>query len=910
MRKNLTMLAAFILLSVMNVAAALFEASPKPLQQSSKNVVITFNPAEGNVDGLKGVTTDLYAHIGVYTTKSPSTWAHVKTDWGVNTAANTFKRVAANKFELTIGDMRSYFGITDPSETITHICVIARNAAGNIQTGDNIIEVHPDGFAMDFSSNPANTVILKATEITFTASVSQPSDLEILIDGSSVKSVSNSTSISFTRNFSEQGKEHSVKAVAKSGAETIEKQINVLYVGAAAQQNYPGGTPRQGAVRNADGTVTFCLAAPGKSNVVLVGSWDDYKVLSRNSMKYHDYQGYRYFWTTVSGLDNTTAYPYYYLVDGRFKVSDPYAHLVLDHLSDKWLPDDVYPDRPRYPYEKFDDTMLAVYKGNIDDYNWQCRDFAATNPIAVTNPDALFIYELLLRDFTGTSSQADGTLAQAIEKIPYLRGLGVTAIELMPIMEFDGNNSWGYNTNSYMAPDKSYGSPDEYKRFIDVCHQNGIAVILDIVLNHTPGLHPWYQMYDAGTSPFYNVTAPHDYSVYEDIRQEYPLVEQHWIDVLTYWLTAYKVDGFRFDLTKGLGDSNSYGNGTDSYNQSRIDRLTRLYQAMKKVNPNVIHINENLAGTDEERAMGNAGMLQWNNQNGNAGGYAKGDGADLHYFNAAACSRPAGSTVDYAESHDEEWLGAWAKTSANSQIASSLGNRCKRIGSIATQLLMQPGAKMVWQFGEMGFDQMRTEDTRTNPKEVHWEYLNNIERSALVDTYKKLGWLRRKNPELFSRDADITYNSFGSNNSARSIRLRNGAKEVIAFVNPGTSKTKVSCAATSLSASNSVLVTEGRNAKTSLTGSGTVTVELPAHSYAVYSTNAVSAVEQIGIDSDDNRVYSVDGAVVIEGEYNHVSILNLAGQTVFAGRANGRVDLAPGMYIVNVDGKASKVAVR
>jgi len=109
-----------------------------------------------------------------------------------------------------------------------------------------------------------------------------------------------------------------------------------------------------------------------------------------------------------------------------------------------------------------------------------------------------------------------------MEKIPYIKSLGVNAVELMPVMEFNGNNSWGYNTNFYMAPDKAYGSPEEYKDFIDECHRQGLAVILDVVFNQTDGLAPWYQMYPAGSNPFYNATAPHDYSVLNDLNPRTP----------------------------------------------------------------------------------------------------------------------------------------------------------------------------------------------------------------------------------------------------------------------------------------------------------------------------------------------------------------------------------------------------
>ena len=228
---------------------------------------------------------------------------------------------------------------------------------------------------------------------------------------------------------------------------------------------------------------------------------------------------------------------------------------------------------------------------------------------------------MLFRDFTGTvgDAESNGTVRQAIAKIPYLKNLGVDVIELMPIMEFNGNNSWGYNTNFYFAPDKAYGSPKDYKDFIEACHQNGMAVVLDIVFNQSDGLHPWYMMYEVGKNPHYNATAPHDYSVLNDWNQDSQLVQQQWKDCLKYWMEAYNVDGFRFDLVKGLGNNNSYGSGTDAYNASRVARMKELHQVIKSIKPNGIHINENLAGDKEEIEMGNDGELQWSNINGNSG---------------------------------------------------------------------------------------------------------------------------------------------------------------------------------------------------------------------------------------------------------------------------------------------------
>ncbi|MDE6346353.1 MAG: hypothetical protein K2L55_06765 [Muribaculaceae bacterium] len=899
MKRILFAFAALIMLSALSVKAAMFTPSPMPLQESSKNVVLTFNAAESGVAGLQGLSTDLYVHIGVNTNLSPDSWTYTS-KWGDNAEKYKLKRTAANTFQLTLGDLRTYFGVTNAAEHITKICIIARNAAGNVQTSDQFIEVYPEGLYVSLTTSPASTTITKATEITFTASATQSANLKIYVDDKEVKSASNATTLTYTQTFSTPGVQNNVKAVASNSNGTKEVTVPVLYVKASEQQNYPGGTPKQGAVKNADGSVTFCIAAPGKSSVIIVGSWDNYQALSTNTMKYQDYNGYRYFWHTVKGLDNSTYYPYYYLVDGKYKVSDPYAHLVLDHLSDKWLEEDVFADRPRYPYSQFDDTMLAVYKGDMHDtYNWKVKNFK------VTNPNSLVIYELLFRDFTGTSNTADGTIRKAIDKIPYLNELGVSAVELMPVMEFDGNNSWGYNTNSYMALDKSYGSPDDLKEFIDKCHQCGIAVILDIVFNHTPGLHPWYAMYDAGTSPFYNKTAPHDYSVYEDIRQEYPLVEQHWVDVLTHWLTNYKVDGFRFDLVKGLGDSNSYGKGTEAYNQSRIDRMIRLHAAMKKVNPNVIHINELLASAEEEKPLGNDGQYQWNNQNGNAINYVSKKAANLRYFNSAECSRPVCSTVDYAQSHDEQWVGFKAnKTGVGATT------RCKLQGSMAAQLMMSPGPKMIWQFDELGYDyELKDGLPRTDPKPIPpASYYNSPARKGLMQNYTDLNWMRRSNPEMFDKDVTPVYTGFNQSTGARSIRLTKGDKEIIAFINPGSSNATVTVSATKLTASNSNLLSASKDFTPTLNGTGTsVSVSVPANSYCVYATKAVAGVEDVITDEiggNNCKVYGGQGEIIIEGEYNNVAVYNMSGMMMPS------LNVASGLYIVNVDGQVTKVLVK
>ena len=183
MRKKLLSLLALLGLTVFAASAQLFTTSPAILQESSENVVLKFHANNCDVAALKNSTSDLYAHIGVYTTKSPSTWIHIKEDWGSNKPSNTFKRGSGNVYELTIGDLRTYFGVTDPSERITKVCVIARNAAGSAQTADNFIDVYEEGYAMAFTSSPANTIITKSTTISFTAYATEASSIKIYVDG-------------------------------------------------------------------------------------------------------------------------------------------------------------------------------------------------------------------------------------------------------------------------------------------------------------------------------------------------------------------------------------------------------------------------------------------------------------------------------------------------------------------------------------------------------------------------------------------------------------------------------------------------------------------------------------------------------------------------------------------------------
>ncbi len=194
----------------------------------------------------------------------------------------------------------------------------------------------------------------------------------------------------------------------------------------------------------------------------------------------------------------------------------------------------------------------------------------------------LIIYELHVRGFTMDESSgvsARGTFAGLQEKIPYLKELGINAVELMPIFEFDETVNarevdgqrlleyWGYNTVSFFAPNTSYSSIREYhkegrelKQLIKALHDNGIEVILDVVFNHTAEGNekgPVFSFKGIDNKIYYMLTPDGNYYNFSGcgntLNCNHPVVRQMILDCLRYWAISYRVDGFRFDLASILG---------------------------------------------------------------------------------------------------------------------------------------------------------------------------------------------------------------------------------------------------------------------------------------------------------------------------------------------------------------------
>lgn len=915
------------LLSVLTLSSFALKAqvtsTPFPLQESSQDISITFNASEGNKGLLNfPVTGKMYCYTWAVftdgTTKEVSSWSTM-----FNNDKLLMVAQGDNLWTLYIGDIRSFYGITS-TKTVAKLGFLFRSADGKKEgRGENgsdiMLDVLDEGLQVLLQSSIVGELIsTHNSDATFTAYTTEDASISITVNGETA-AAGTGNKLEAHWQFSTPGV-YEVTATATVNDNTATATHSYRYVQASAEMAYPGGgAPVMGPVKNADGSVTFCIAAPEKISGILVGAWNDYDIIDDHVMYYTDYEGCRYFWITVEGLDNTTRYGYYFIFDGSIKVSDPYARLVLDPWNDKYISTAVFPNLPPYPVDKIQEVPLAIYQGNINDYEWQCNDFVGADP------EDLIVYELLFRDFTGTENAhaGNGTVNKAIEKLDYLKTLGINAIELLPIMDFSGNISWGYNPNFYFAPDKAYGTPDDYKRFIDLCHQNGIAVILDMVFNQSDGLHPWYQMYTPGQNPFYNLNAPHAYSVLNDWNQGNPVVQQQFRDILKYWMEEYRFDGFRFDLVKGLGDNDSYSNNgdaaTNAYNQSRVDRMISLHEFVKTINPNAYFINENLAGAKEENAMAENGQLNWANVNDPACQFAMGYKSNSNMNRLYAPkdgSRLWGSTVSYLESHDEQRLGykqtKWGVAGVQGNTEVSM----QRLGSAAAQMLMAPGAHMIWQFSEMGNAQNTKSDdggNNTDPKTVNWNLLNDPYHKGLYDNYCELIGIRNNYKEIFRENVSFTMNCSATNwENGRTMLSVSGDFELYTVINPNIDGVlEVTIPFKNPSNDNYEILSKSYQSAPTFSAADKV-VYIPANCYVVIGSKNLDSINDVQLSETDKALnaYGIQGQIVVASTDSPVSVFTADGRLVARTAESGNISVPAGLYILRNATASSKVLVK
>ena len=458
----------------------------------------------------------------------------------------------------------------------------------------------------------------------------------------------------------------------------------------------PTERPRPEGVSNgiyygADGTsVTLCTYAASKTasakRVFLLGDMTNWKL----SGDYQLYKDGNYFWITLTGLEPGKEYRFQYAVeraDGvKKQISDLYSEKVI-HPDDQYEPKTVDPTLIDYPAGA--DGYVTVIQPGKPAFEWSDATLHFQRP----NKNNLVIYEVWIYDYTEGRS-----LKGLTKRLDYIQNLGVNAIELMPICEFDGNYNWGYSPNHYFAPDRAYGSETMYKTFIDECHKRGIAVILDMVFNHATGLNPMNKLYPYGTdlasNPWFNVSAPHSDNVYEDWNHGFAPAHEMFIRALKYWLTEYKVDGFRLDLSHGLC--------SDQPNTSVANLKDYYDKGVKAVAPDAYMILEHWGGNmaTERPQLVSYGMQCWSNTSNaycqTAMGWLK-DGDGFGDANKDGY-------VSYCESHDEERMQYKAKKYGNGDLQTNTSARLARVPENVAFNVLLNGSHMVWMWEEIGYD--------------------------------------------------------------------------------------------------------------------------------------------------------------------------------------------------------------
>lgn len=862
-------------------------------------VELIYDATKGTA-GLKDYagSDGIYAHIGVITnlSSSNSDWKHAPT-WGDNSAKYKLTSLGSNKWKLVITpSMASYFGLTS-SEVVKKLAMVFRNGLktkeGKDTGGTDIsVTVYDAGLNVSFTSPTSNQSLALGTNLAITVNSSLTSNLELSMNRSVLKSETASTSLNHSQLFSATG-DYTLIASATLNNTSVYDTLKVCVPEAVVNQTRPANT--QIGINYIDNsTVTLVYHAPNKTNVFLLGEFNDWSQLNAYQLK----KDGEYWWITLTGLTAGKIYGYQYLVDGTIRTSDPYTEMVLDPWNDKWINEKqlIYPNLKAYPEGKTE-GLVATFQTAKPTYNWEVPSFN------VTSRENLVIYELLLRDFTPEKS-----LQAAILKLDYLKSLGVTAVELMPVQEFDGNNSWGYNPNHYFAPDKAYGTADIYKQFVDECHKRGIAVILDIVLNHASGSHPFAKLYwnsttnkTATNNPWFNVDAPHPYSVFHDFNHSYQGTRDYFKRMIQYWLTEYKIDGYRLDLTKGITQKASTESTASAYDQTRIDYLTEYYNAATATKSDVMFILEHFCDYSEENALANKGMYLWRNVNNSFSQAAMGIQSDSDFGGLSSSPR---RWVGYAESHDEERNFYKAKAFGSGVIKTDSVYRTNRVPLNIAFTTLVPGPKMIWQFGEIGYDiSIDALGGRTSEKPSAFGWLSLSHRKSAYDLSSKIITLRKMYPNVFN-DGILSIQS-GTNDweSGRRISIIHSELNILAIGNFKASETITAFPNFPKTGAWYNLLT-GQQYNVSFTNTP---IQIGAGQVLIFTDKQINLPSSVIENKTNNYVYTstTTGKIHINTitPENKINIYNLQGKLLISKMNQSEIDIATlsnGLYLVEV----------
>jgi len=768
MKKALLLL--ILLISSYGFSQVMYTEPEFPTENDS--IIVFFDVSKADREDLVGYTGVLYTHTGVNT--NIDNWQYVIGNWG-EASQPTLERIDTDLYKLVIGYPRDYYNISDPTETIISLNFVLRNAGASQQTEDLFLTLFQPGItvvidspsvSIPFGDMRRSPVFNKLNdEIAFKVKVAtidtDIDSINLYKNDELLKSVQGVDSLYFTENAVESGNYfYTIIARDLAGFKDTTYFCSVVR-NEIIEEPLPTGA-KPGVTFMDDGSAVISLFAPHKEFIYLLGDFNDWMVDNNYLMKkYAPSKDSVMFWFKMDDIIENQVYQFQYLIDGEIRVADHFTSLLLDPWNDKYINNARFPNMPQYPNNKTE-HYVSTFEKKTNDFEWTDQSYVKPEN------ENLVIYETLIRDFT-----EDQTYLSLLGKLDYLDSLGINVIELMPINEFEGNLSWGYNPAYYFAVDKYYGSPDDLRTFVNECHNRGIAVVADVVYNHAFGSNGMARMYlengnPSSQNPWFNRTAPHtDYSWGYDFDHESEHTKYFMDRANHYWMEEYHIDGFRFDFTRGF--TNKSG-GSGPYDSNRINVLKRMADKIWEKNPDTYVILEHLVDSnDEMKVLADYGMLLWGNMNHDYNEAAMGYSSNLTwgFYESRSWNEP--NLVTYMESHDEERL-----MYKNLQFGNSYGNydvqelaqALQRQKLVNAFFLTLPGPKMIWQFGELGYDYSINYDGRLGEKPLRWDYYEDANRRNLYDTVKELIKLRN------------TYDVFTNKNTSSNLSLSGTIKQI------------------------------------------------------------------------------------------------------------------------------------
>ncbi len=754
------------------------------------DVTIYFDASEGNA-ALQGFNGTVYAHTGVISSASSngSDWQHVQGNWGTIDANTEMTSIGGEVYTIEY-NIEDYYNI-NPGEQVFQMAFVFRNADGSIvgrdtNGSDIFVDVFPPSDDLFFTiNNPSqsnNNVIELTDSLLLDFELNKKAKVDIYDNG--VLIFSDSTIQQQFYIYPQSQGHHDINIDVNLFPEFLGIKLDYYVLEDPPPAMDPPGTDL-GLNYVSDENLIFHLYAPFKNNAFFLCPQNDFKIDEAYRMT-QSLDG-SVFWIELpkSTFDNGNNL-YQYLVDGGILIADPFSEVVLDLNNDDWVPTDVTDELPVYPLDK-------TY-GRITAFDLEPSSFDWTPDFVGPAKEDLVVYELLIRDFL-----EDRNYKSLTDTLDYLQRLGINAIELMPINEFEGNNSWGYNPSFHMAVDKYYGSRDQLKTFIDEAHKRGIAVILDVVFNHVFSQSPLAQLYwDNGNfrpteeSPYLNVVAKHPYNVGYDVNHE-SAASKAWVKrVLKHWIQEYHFDGFRFDLSKGMTQTNSGSNGDlmSQYDASRINILKGYADYIWSLDDDSYVILEHFAYNNEEKELSEYGMMLWGNINHEFNEAAMGYPSNINWADYQERDWTDPHLISYMESHDEERMmykvNTWGNENGEYDTKEFITG-FDRAKAASMMFFCIPGPKMIWQFAELGYDYSINHcengtispDCRLSPKPVRWDYQNQYWRDLLFQHYRGMIHLKTSYPTFQTED----YILDDADPYVKRIHLNHTEMNAVAFAN-------------------------------------------------------------------------------------------------------------------------------